>query len=373
MRLRVGLDVSAALPRRPTGVARAIRGLLQGLREEGSAERFVLCLKYSRWRPWRVLPRPRGRGAFRPRLFGGDLPPALLRSLHLFHGLDVRLPRQDSIPLIATFHDLSAIEDGGFTPEGFRDRRLRQWEDAAGRATKIVVYSDFVREEVVRRFSLRRENVVVIPLGVSPLFAPSSEAAMERVRRRYHLPRRYILSVGGLSRRKGSIDLLEAFGQLGDVGMTLVICGRDGHGAEEAKDSLRALGLRGRVRLLGHIPRDSDLVPLYSGASAFVQASLYEGFGLAILEAMACGTPVVACRGGAIPEVAETAAMLVNPGEPRRLKSAMEEVLQDEDVRQDLVSRGLRRADEFTWAATARATLDLYRDLAPAILGFPLN
>ena len=366
--MRIGLDVSAVLGRRPTGICRAITGLVDGLGRERTGDEFVLCARLSRWRPWR---RPRAPDApgFSTWIFHRELPDALAGSLDLFHGADVRLPGEVSCPLVCTFHDLSALQGDRFTSDRFREKRLRQWEAGARRAARIITYSEFVRREVIQHFSLSKEKVVSIPLGVSPDFGPSPPAWIGKVKRRYRLPERYILAVGGLSRRKGTSYLLEALARLKDPTLGLVICGRDGYGGEEIRQTISPLGLEGRVHLLGHLRRDRDLVALYSGAEVFVLPSLYEGFGLSALEAMACETPVVATRGGAIPEVVGEAARLVPPKEPEALRTALEDVLDDDALRDSLVRRGRERVREHPWNVTARTAVKLYHSLgrgAPA-------
>ena len=361
--MRVALDVSAALGDRPTGVSRAIRGLIAGFSETADADDFILCIRLSRWRPWRSLSRSGGARRFRTTLFGRHLPRSLSRSIDLFHGPDVRLPPHDELPLVSTFHDLSALHDGGFAPERFRERRISQWEEAVEKASTIVVYSNAIHREVRERFSLTADRVMTVPLGVSSAFRCRPRAEVERVRRRFGLPEKYLLSVGGLSRRKGSVHLLEAFRRVDDPDLVLVICGRDGYGSEEAVDALQRLGLASRVRRIGHVSADSDLVALYSGAAACVLPSLYEGFGLSVLEAMACQTPVVATRGPAVAEVAGDAARLVPVGEPEQLSDAISEVLGDEALRETLMARGIERAKRFPWISTGMTTLRAYRSV----------
>ncbi|MCZ6602214.1 MAG: glycosyltransferase family 1 protein, partial [Planctomycetota bacterium] len=341
--MRVALDASAALGDRPTGVSRAVCGLITGFSETADTNEFILCVRLSRWRPWRSLSRVGRERRFRKTLIGRHLPRSLSRSIDLFHGPDVRLPPHAEIPLVSTFHDLSALHDGGFAPERFRERRQSQWEEAVEKASAIVVYSNAIRREVREKFSLAADRVMTIPLGVSSAFRRLPSTQVERVRRRYGLPAKYLLSVGGLSRRKGSVHLMEAFRRVDDPDLALVICGRDGYGSEEAVGALERLGLATRVRRIGHVSADADLVALYSGASACILPSLYEGFGLSVLEAMACQTPVVATRCPAVAEVAGDAARLVPVAEPERLSDAISEVLGDEVLRETLVARGIER------------------------------
>lgn len=359
--MRIGLDVSAALSRHPTGVSRAVRGLIQGFATEATLDdEFVLFARPSRWRPWRPVPLPGGR-PFRRRFYRDVLPPRTVRRLDVFHGLDSRLPVADGLPRIATIHDLSALQDGGFTTDEFRERRLGHWHTAIDRAWRIVTYSEHVRQELVGRLSVAPERVEVVPLGVGDPFRPRSPEEVAGMRERHGLPERFVLSPGGCSRRKGTVPLLEAFARIAAPEVHLVICGRDGHGADEVPEAIERLELGERVRRLGYIPRDEAVAALLTAAAVCVLPALYEGFGLSALEAMACGTPVVATEAGGQTEVVGDAARRCPPGDVDALARALAEVLGDPRLRAVLVRRGIDRAWEFPWSRTAAATLELYR------------
>jgi glycosyltransferase involved in cell wall biosynthesis len=185
------------------------------------------------------------------------------------------------------------------------------------------------------------------------------------VKERYALEEPYLLAVGLLQPRKNLGRLLEAFSQVAaeELGLTLALVGRTGWGAEAVQERIARPDLAGRVRLLGAAP-DEDLPLLYGGALALCYPSLYEGFGLPPLEAMACGTPVVVAGTTSLPEVVGDAGVLVDPEDVASIADGIRRVVTDEGLRRELSRRGLARAAQFSWGECARRHLALYRELA---------
>jgi glycosyltransferase involved in cell wall biosynthesis len=220
---------------------------------------------------------------------------------------------------------------------------------SARRADRVLAVSERTRDDLVERYRVPAEKVVVTPNGVDPIFHPNGDA-----------PNRapYALFVGGIQPRKDPLTAVEALGRL-DGDLALVVAGAEKRGGDELRSAVRRLGLEQRVELAGHVGRE-ELAGLYRGATCLVFPSRYEGFGLPVLEAMASGTPVVAAATGAVPEVAGDAAVLVEPGDPDALAAGIEQALAN---RERLVAAGLVRARAFTWAETARRTLMTYREL----------
>ena len=206
--------------------------------------------------------------------------------------------------------------------------------------------------------------MTVVYGGVDPGFCPILPVARAALRQKYALPERFILSVGTIEPRKNLTALLDAYHTLrqSDPDLGLVIAGRRGWRSAGFFERLQALGLEATVRLLGPVP-DADLPALYSAAEVFAYPSLYEGFGLPPLEAMACGTPVVVSNTSSLPEVVGKAGLLVEPHDIAGLAAAIEAALTDTARQADLCARGLMQARCFTWEAAARATLQVYQDV----------
>jgi glycosyltransferase involved in cell wall biosynthesis len=249
---------------------------------------------------------------------------------------------------VVTIHDLSFEH----LPDvmGLKDRLLfkTQVPRSARRADRVLTGSEWTMRDLVERYDLAEERIVVTPYGVDPAFHPDG-------------PRfngHYALFVGAIQPRKDPLTAVKALALL-NSDLRLLLIGPEKLGAGRVREEVDRLGLGQRVEWKGHVEWN-ELATLYRGAAVLVFSSRYEGFGLPVLEAMACGTPVVASTAGAIPEVAGDAAVLVQPGDPVALAGGIERALAD---RKRLVAAGLERASRFTWTETARLTLEVYREL----------
>ncbi len=234
------------------------------------------------------------------------------------------------------------------------------------RASRILAPSEYTKQTICRRFGVSPEKIVVTPYGVDPFFfAPPAEGELRAVEQRFG-PEGFFLFVGVLSPLKNLTGLVEAFarlrGRLKRPCLPLLVVGKPaGRYWERALlPVIRRLNLSEAIVLTGYLD-DAMLRALYRRAVALILPSFAEGFGLPVLEAMACGTPVVASRASALPEVAGDAALYVDPHDPEELSLAMERLATDDALCQELSSRGPSRASSFTWERTARQTLDAYR------------
>ena len=217
------------------------------------------------------------------------------------------------------------------------------------RADRILVGSEWTRTDLVERYGAPEEKVVVTPYGVDPHFGATGPT-------RNTAP--YLLVVGALQPRKDPVRALEALALL-DSELRLVFAGPGKGSTSDLRDGVRRLRLEPRVEIAGYVDKD-ELASLYRGAACLVFPSLYEGFGLPMVEAMASGTPVVATTAGALPEVAGEAAILVEPGDAEALAAGVERALSQ---RERLVAAGLERSRRFSWADTARRTIAVYEEL----------
>jgi glycosyltransferase involved in cell wall biosynthesis len=321
--MRVGLDVS---PRVQTqaGTARVVDGLLGALGgrpdldviplDFGGGGRLAAGTRDAFWYPLGIA-----RAA---------------RELDLLHCTTFRGPVRSRVPVVVTVHDLALLR----YPETFRP-----WHRTTGRlalrssvraAAAVVAVSDFTRDELVELLDVPEERIRVVHNGLEPVFSPDGPRAEGD----------YVLAVGTLEPRKNLARVVEAARA---AGVELRVVGAAGWGGVEVA------GWVGRVT-------DGELARLYRGARCVVYASLYEGFGLPVLEAMASGVPVVTSRGGATEEVAGGAAVLVDPRDVDAITAGLGEATRRRD---ELVPRGLERAQQFTWAAAADAVEKLWREL----------
>ncbi len=265
-------------------------------------------------------------------------------------------------PLVVTVHDLLMLALPGYG--GSLAFRLYIWAAvrALPRADRVIADSDWTRKDILRFTGVAADRIDVIPLGVDPDFgAGVTPERVEAVRRRYGLDRPYILYLGGFDRRKQVDRLVRVFGRVPEP-WVLAVAGRlprPGRVVPDIRLAVRQAGIEGRVRLLGPVP-DEDRPALYAGADLFVYPSVYEGFGLPPLEAMACGTPVVCSNRTSLPEVVGEAALPVDPEDDESLLAGILKLLGDADLQAELRVRGLERARQFTWQKTAEATFWVY-------------
>lgn len=244
-------------------------------------------------------------------------------------------------------HDPKAV----FLERRFLKRALSQ-------SRRVVAISDATKKDLQRLFALPSSKIDVIYLAANQC-QQKSPSFLAEVRRKYNLPSEFILFAGTLEPRKNLVRLIEAYHELPlkeEYG--LVIAGKKGWYYEEIFQRVRQLNLEQYVRFLGYIKR-KDLIALYHLAAVFVYPSLYEGFGLPPLEAMACGTPVITSNISSLPEVAEGAALLVNPRNVAEIAEALERILTDQELRVRLARLGRERAKKFSWEKTARETLKI--------------
>jgi glycosyltransferase involved in cell wall biosynthesis len=284
--------------------------------------------------------------------------------LDLFHQPDFVLPPvRQGTPTLLTVHDLSFVQEPDSVMPGMT-RHLNRWVPwSVARADHVIAVSEATRQDLIELYGTSPEKISVLYHGVTTDFKPIKDRnTLTAVRQKYGLSNRpFILSLGTVQPRKNYRRLVQAFAQL-DPLYTLVIAGRKGWGVEGILADVEKLGLAERVHFPDFVA-DDDLPALYSAASLFAYPSLYEGFGLPVLEAMACGTPVVASKRSSLPEVVGEAGLLVDPLDVTAIADAMAQVLADEDLHQRLSQSGHRQAAKFSWGETAAKLVELYQEL----------
>jgi glycosyltransferase involved in cell wall biosynthesis len=368
----IGIDASRAVRPRPTGTENYTLYLIRALARLNSAHRYRLyfnatppdgLLPHSEQVEWRVMPFPRMWTHIRLATeVAVHTPDVLFVPAHV-------LPRIHPRRCVATVHDLGYLHHPeAHTPSA---RRYLDWATRfnARVSRRIIVDSQATRDDLVSFYGTDPERIeVAYPAGAEGLGPVTDPQVLEAVRRRYDTGPRYFLFLGTLQPRKNPLALLHAYAALvrdGLVGqdVRLVLAGQKGWLWRDIVEAAEAPELGGRVVLPGYVAAE-DLAALLSGAEAFVLPSLYEGFGLPVLEAMACGTPVICSNVSSLPEVAGDAALLIAPGDVDGLARAMARVHADEALRRDMVARGLARARAFTWEGTARAVLGALEEAA---------
>jgi glycosyltransferase involved in cell wall biosynthesis len=288
------------------------------------------------------------------------------QNLDLVHGPVNVIPLASRMPSVVTIHDLAFLA----FPEQYPAAQVRYLKSmtaaSARRARRVITVSQFTADDVAARLSIPQEKIRAIPNGVSEAFYPRSPERVAAFRLMNDLPEAFILFVGTLQPRKNLIGLLRAFARVPeDVRIPLFVVGAPGWMYSDIFDEVERLGISGDVRFPGYA--SSELLPLwYSAATAFVYPSYYEGFGLPVLEAMACGTPVITSNVSSLPEVVGDAGITVSPGDVQAIADAIERLLRDTELRESLVSAGQKQSRQFSWAATAEQTVSVYREIALA-------
>ena len=284
----------------------------------------------------------------------------------LYHSAYYLMPYAPSLPAIVTCYDLIPLIYPQYFPAPQR-LIFRTAHHLALRTARITLaISEATKSDLVRFFHIDPQRVVVTPLAADPHFQPPSRATIDRVRQQHALPDRYLLYFGSNKPHKNVPRLIEAFAQANlqfpTANFKLIIAGHWDERYPQAKALVEQLNLRDAVRFIGPV-QDADLPALYGGAEVFVFPSQYEGFGFPVLEAMACGVPVVCSNRSSLPEVAGDAALLCDPNDVGMLAHAIEQALADQDLRASLRQRGLARAAQFSWEQTALTTLKVYRSV----------
>lgn len=272
---------------------------------------------------------------------------------------------------IVTIHDLSYMVHPECAVPGVAAFLRNAVPRAVHRADAIIADSESTRRDLQRLLNVAPHRVTVVYPAVDERFRPLSPDKCEPVRQRLRLPRRFILFVGTIEPRKNLVRLLEAFARIdptslddnGNDDLFLVIVGRRGWMYQPVFEAIERLRLHDRVRLLDFVA-DSDLPMVYNLAQVFVYPSIYEGFGLPPLEALACGTPVLTSNSSSLPEVVGQAALLVHAGDVDELSSGMLRLLNDRALREHLRQAGLEQARQFRWEASARQIIEHYHSLS---------
>jgi glycosyltransferase involved in cell wall biosynthesis len=377
--MRIGIDYTAAV-QQGAGIGRYTRNLIRALADLDSQNQYTLFLAggwgggdgLGRWpsnfRMRSVALSDRWMHVLWQRLRLPVPIQVITGPLDLYHSPDFVLPPTGRTPAILTVHDLSFLRVPQFFVVGFREYLEGAVSRAVKNARHILADSESTRRDLVELMDVSSERINVLYPGVESRFRPIKDAELlSTIRARYALPERFILGLSTLQPRKNFDGLIKSFHRLLQTrrskpeteNLHLVIGGAKGWMYEDILALVKHLQLEGRVHFAGFVA-DQDLPTLYSLALAFAFPSWYEGFGLPVLEAMACGTPVVAADNSSLPEVVGQAGIMVGAGDTDALSDALGRLVCNDSLRSRLVAAGHEQASRFTWEVAAERLLAVY-------------
>ena len=366
--MRFAVDAHA-IGRHLTGNEVYVRSLLNGFAALDNSSEFLTYLssaEASAWVPTRFDKQLVSANPFKR--LGWDRPASLRRHRADLLHVQYTAPLACPVPVVVSVHDVSFLEH----PEYFPSARALQLRLTVRRtvnsATRILTGSEFSRDSIMRAYRLPGDNIVVVPNAAAPGFRPvSHENASAFVASRYRIPVPYILTVGDLQPRKNHIGLIAAFAKLvkayPQLKHRLLLAGKDTWYGARVRAAARESAVSERIHFTGFVG-DDDLLQLYNAADLFMFPSFYEGFGLPILEAMACGCAVACSNTSAMPEVADGAAILFDPASPDSMARGMADLLLNYELRARMEVLGAQRAAHFSWRKTAQRTLEVYCEVA---------
>jgi glycosyltransferase involved in cell wall biosynthesis len=285
-------------------------------------------------------------------------------SFALFHGTNFDLPYWTNCPTVLTIHDLSLLLFPQTHEEHLVRRARRVLPLMVRKATAIITPSETVKRELCEHLGVSGDKVFAIPEAARVCFYPAPASETEPVRQRLGIQPEFLLFVGTVEPRKNLLTLARAFGRIAKTHarIQLVIAGQKGWLSDDLMAYLEGSEIHDRVLFTGHLS-DDDLRALYSGCRVFVYPSLYEGFGLPLLEAMACGAPVVTSNVGSIVETVGPTAWLISPTDANELAQAITSLLDDAREREHRSALGIEHAKNFSWDRTAAATWEVYQQV----------
>ena len=368
--MRYSVDAHA-IGRHLTGNEVYVRNLLRGFAALDQNSEFIAYLSRDIGSASSVVPERFQRRYVSPNSFlrlGFELSHRVRQDRPSLLHVQYTAPLACPVPVVVSVHDISFLEHPEYFPLPRAVQLRITVKRTIERAACVITPSEFSRNAILRAYNVDPQRVQVVPIAVSSRFRSlPRDSAESRVRSMLKMDGPYILTVGDLQPRKNHIGLIEAFSELvreyPQIPHKLVIVGKDTWFAPQIRAAARASAAAERIIFTGWIG-DDELLPVYNACDVLMFPSFYEGFGLPVLEAMASGKAVACSRTSAIPEVADSAALLFNPSNRGEMVRAMRDLLIEPALRQRMERLGQARASLFTWERTARLTLDIYQEVA---------
>lgn len=380
--MRIGIDCSAAFLKNRTGVGNYTFSLVDALMKIDRVNQYSLYPVFynpfigfvdARFKEVKnfSVPFKRSHQLLSFVLWTPAIPARMkefmLGTVDLVHCNTFSIPHFKKAKLVSTMYDLTVITHPECHQKANIERCLKGIRASVERADHIIAISECTKRDLVNHLGAPEELITVTHLAAGPEYSEVRDKnALASVRAKYNLPENYVLFVGSLEPRKNIKTLLKAYSAVSArlrKAFPLVIAGAKGWLNSDIPSLVEGLGIKESVRFTGYIDAN-DICAVYSGASVFAYPSLYEGFGLPILEAMSCGAPVITSNTSSMPEVAGDAARLIDPLNAEELASALEAVLDNETLRAEMKKKGLARAASFSWDRCARETLGVYGKVA---------
>ncbi len=357
--MKLAFEVSSLAQANPTGIARYIRNLTQQLCDKESVENPIyFYYKLSKLKRREHWPHING---IENKVYMPPLSPTP-HGIDIMHGLDGTVPHWRRCTRVASIHDLLVLnpEYDSVCPPSFRQSKQKKYNKLIKIADAIITPSTSTRNDVIELLAVPEEKVFVVPHGIEPRFNRCNSAEIHQLREKYRLPDPFFLFVGEISSRKNIDRLIRAYMQSKSrQDFKLVLAGKLSFGSEGIPELIAGNNLTNDVIFPGYIA-DNDLAALYSAAAGFVFPTLYEGFGIPLLEAMACGTPVLSSNRGAAPEVCSTHGILVNPLSIEAIREGIDQL---PNINTEQQAAAAEYAKSFTWQRCAQQTLKIYQKL----------
>lgn len=347
--MKVYFDVSSLNPDKITGIGVYIQQLYSHMQNQADLE-IVPVIKPSRLKRKKKI----------EKFLNARIVPlwpwtGLLEKKALYHGPDFKILAGKHLKRVVTVHDMVVFEKNYNKPEFYQTGIKELSKVLNSNPDGIIVNSGFTKKEVLKYFPQLEKKIFVTYLGCDPRSSTQTFTPAPK--------KDFILFLGTLEKRKNVVGVIEGFEILCSQGRpeNLVLAGTWGYGAEEIKKKIEESPFKERIRYLEYVSNDK-VVELFKTAKVFIFPSWYEGFGLPVIEAMSLGCPVVTSSGGVLEEISQDAALLAPPDQPQAIAKAIETLLTDEALRQEMIRRGLQQAAKFSWKKCAQETIDVYKN-----------